>query len=82
MIEKLKKALQTLQTCLHCEGSGVIFEGVFMHSNPSSYGDYEEVWGDCQNCKGTGKRWGNTKTKLEQIRWIFREPVEEGDIPF
>lgn len=43
--------------CYRCDGGGVVFVTSLMRSNPSSYSDYEEVWGECPDCAGTGRAW-------------------------
>lgn len=41
--------------CNHCLGTGEVFEGALMKSNPYDYGDYEEIWTTCEKCKGNGR---------------------------
>lgn len=80
--------MQLTPVCLTCNGEGQVFEGAFMHSNPASYGDYDEVWGSCDHCNGTGHTW---KDAISHIVWRvrglvtrirYRNVTEEEDIPF
>ena len=70
--------------CRECQGEGQIFEGAFMNSNPSHYGDYDEVWRPCDRCHGTGYTWKDFRfgwLKWQWQQWT-QQPVEEIDIPF
>ena len=64
-----------------CDG-GILMTGVMMHSNPSSYGDYDEVWEDCNQCNGRGFI-RPTKYHLRDLYYdITHKYVEEEEIPF
>ena len=59
--------INTMFICRACLGSGKEFLGAFMNSNPSHYGDYEEIWVAFKRCKGTGKT-RNLKDVLQNIK--------------
>jgi len=65
-------------------------EGIWMHPNPGSYSDYDEIWHECEHCGGTGKTWKDVFLHLKwiiinlslRLRYRYFVPTEEDEIPF
>lgn len=69
--------------CPVCQGNGEEMVGAWMRPNPSWYGDYEEVWGECRGCGGSGRVYSlglvltYTRAWLSSVasRWCKEDPI-------